>query len=187
MSDYSTSKANQRKVRQAKRQWFEQYCNRLSEGILLEAKSGGKYCCPCCGYPTLDERGGYDICELCNWEDDGQDDPHAAEVWGGPNSHYSLSLARENFARYFIMYSPDDLQRSVSGNSPAGLKAKQSIAAAFDAIPQADESERIRLWKLIKIGEEVLCFDLVKRARQMEIEAKNANDVESCLDFRERS
>lgn len=85
------------------------------------------------------------------------------------------------------MYSPDDLQRSVSGNSPAGLKAKQSIAAAFDAMPQADESERIRLWKLVKAGEKILYAELVRRVGEMEIEAKNANDVESCLDFRERS
>jgi hypothetical protein len=26
--------------------------------------------CPCCGYYTLDGRGGYDICPVCFWEDD---------------------------------------------------------------------------------------------------------------------
>jgi hypothetical protein len=26
-------------------------------------------------------RGGWDICPVCFWEDDGQDDPHADEVW----------------------------------------------------------------------------------------------------------
>lgn len=29
-----------------------------------------KFTCPCCGFKTLDERGGYDICEVCDWEDD---------------------------------------------------------------------------------------------------------------------
>lgn len=31
-----------------------------------------KYTCPCCGYKTLDEPaiGTFDICELCDWEDD---------------------------------------------------------------------------------------------------------------------
>ncbi|MEA3320951.1 MAG: CPCC family cysteine-rich protein [Bacillota bacterium] len=38
--------------------------------------------CPCCGYPPLEERGNFEICILCNWEDDGQDDPYADEVWG---------------------------------------------------------------------------------------------------------
>jgi hypothetical protein len=35
--------------------------------------------CPCCGYLTLMERAGYEICDVCWWEDDGQDDPHADE------------------------------------------------------------------------------------------------------------
>ena len=30
--------------------------------------------CPCCGYKTLDEIGGYDICPYCKWEDDGTTD-----------------------------------------------------------------------------------------------------------------
>ncbi len=29
-----------------------------------------KYACLCCGYLTLDERGEYDICPVCFWEDD---------------------------------------------------------------------------------------------------------------------
>ncbi|TNL01225.1 hypothetical protein CYD30_28230 [Kosakonia cowanii] len=28
--------------------------------------------CPCCGYLTLTERGAYDICPVCHWEDDGK-------------------------------------------------------------------------------------------------------------------
>ena len=26
--------------------------------------------CPCCGYKTLNEKGGYDICPICFWEDE---------------------------------------------------------------------------------------------------------------------
>lgn len=29
-----------------------------------------KFACPCCGCLTLEERGGYDICPVCFWEDD---------------------------------------------------------------------------------------------------------------------
>ena len=55
--------------------------------------------CPCCGHLTLKERGDYDICPVCFWEDDGQDDHDADEVRGGPNYELSLSVARSNFSR----------------------------------------------------------------------------------------
>ena len=52
--------------------------------------------CPGCGYPTLHERGAYEICDICNWEDDYQDDKEADEIWGGPNSDLSLTENRIN-------------------------------------------------------------------------------------------
>lgn len=54
------------------------------------------FTCPSCGYPTLSERGGYEICTICNWEDDNQDDDTADEIWGGPNSNLSLTESRLN-------------------------------------------------------------------------------------------
>jgi hypothetical protein len=53
--------------------------------------------CPCCGRCTLEGRGCYDICCVCWWEDDGQDNPNADRVKGGPNYHLSLTQARVNF------------------------------------------------------------------------------------------
>lgn len=61
---------------------------------------GKNYPCPCCGFKTLPERGGYDICPVCFWEDDGQDDHDAGDIRGGPNGTLSLSQARQNFAVY---------------------------------------------------------------------------------------
>lgn len=52
------------------------------------------FTCPSCGYPTLAERDGYEICSICDWEDDGQDDTNADEIWGGPNSNLSLTESR---------------------------------------------------------------------------------------------
>ncbi|MFD7947021.1 CPCC family cysteine-rich protein [Streptomyces sp. NPDC059744] len=57
----------------------------------------GPYSCPCCGFVTLDERGSYEICPVCFWEDDGQDDQDADRVRGGPNGRLSLTEARRNF------------------------------------------------------------------------------------------
>lgn len=55
--------------------------------------------CPCCGYLTLGERGGFEICDVCFWEDDGQDSHDADDVRGGPNGPLSLTEARANFTR----------------------------------------------------------------------------------------
>jgi len=53
--------------------------------------------CPCCGRKTIGERGCYEICLVCWWEDDGQDNDQADEVLGGPNGRLSLTEARRNF------------------------------------------------------------------------------------------
>ncbi|MEV4629989.1 CPCC family cysteine-rich protein [Micromonospora sp. NPDC049523] len=60
----------------------------------------GPYACPCCGYLTLRERGMYEICPVCFWEDDGQADHDADVVRGGPNGVLSLLDGRRNFARH---------------------------------------------------------------------------------------
>jgi cysteine-rich CPCC protein len=52
--------------------------------------------CPCCGFLTLTERSAFEICPVCFWEDDGQDDADADDTKGGPNSS-SLTEARRNF------------------------------------------------------------------------------------------
>ena len=53
--------------------------------------------CPCCGCHTFEARGDFDICPVCFWEDDGQDDQDADIVRGGPNGTLSLTQARDNF------------------------------------------------------------------------------------------
>ena len=55
--------------------------------------------CPCCGNRTLSEPAAFEICPVCFWEDDGQDDSDADAVWGGANDDLSLAVARENFKR----------------------------------------------------------------------------------------
>ena len=62
-------------------------------------RDGGPYPCPCCGFVTLPERGIYELCPVCWWEDDGQDDHDADQVRGGPNGVLSLTEARRNFSR----------------------------------------------------------------------------------------
>ncbi|WP_081784825.1 CPCC family cysteine-rich protein [Cellulomonas sp. KRMCY2] len=66
---------------------------------MLASKSGGPYSCPCCGHVTLAERGGYETCGECGWEDDGQDNHDAHVVRGGPNRHLSLEDARAAYVQ----------------------------------------------------------------------------------------
>jgi hypothetical protein len=62
-------------------------------------RGAGPYRCPCCECRTLAERGGDEVCPVCFWEDDGQDEHDADDVRGGPNSNLSLTEARANYAR----------------------------------------------------------------------------------------
>jgi hypothetical protein len=59
-----------------------------------------KHSCPCCGCLTLGARAAFEICPVCSWEDDGQDDHDADVVRGGPNGAISLTDARQNFREY---------------------------------------------------------------------------------------
>lgn len=59
----------------------------------------GMIACPCCGHATLTERGQYEICPVCFWEDDGQDNDDADRWRGGPN-RVSLREGRVNFLRF---------------------------------------------------------------------------------------
>jgi hypothetical protein len=63
--------------------------------------------CPACGYPTLSQRGSFDSCILCHWEDDGHDDPQAHHRNGGPNDS-TLNKARENFEQTCCVWSLEE-------------------------------------------------------------------------------
>lgn len=57
------------------------------------------YACPCCLHRTLHGRGNYEICPVCYWEDDGQDDHDADVVRGGPNCDWSLTASRLQYSQ----------------------------------------------------------------------------------------
>jgi hypothetical protein len=58
--------------------------------------------CPCCRNLTLRERGVAEICLVCGWEDDGQDDADADDVRGGVNGEISLTEARRSFRAFGV-------------------------------------------------------------------------------------
>lgn len=54
--------------------------------------------CPCCGYYTLEERGEFEICPVCFWEDDPVQ-RRDAEFKGGANQ-VCLKKAQKNYKKY---------------------------------------------------------------------------------------
>lgn len=95
------------------------------------AKISGFHLCPCCYLPSLIERNGYEICSNCDWEDDNQNTDQAGEVWGGPNADYSLTEARENYKKHYIMYRVSDVSFDVH-NSEYVTSCESLIAAYYD-------------------------------------------------------
>lgn len=125
-------------------------------------RNGGRVAfavCPCCGYPTLRERGSHRICQICRWQDDGQDDPDFAprpgyyladEIAGGPNASYSLTEARLNFKQFRQMYRPSDTRPSDGTSQDRPLR--EAIIGIFDAL-LPDVSELSYLTAVPKIEE----------------------------------
>lgn len=57
-----------------------------------------KYTCPCCGYRTLEEAHGYDICSICFWEDDYSQFENV-DLAGVANK-VSLRQAQQNYIKF---------------------------------------------------------------------------------------
>ena len=64
--------------------------------------------CPSCGYLTLSERCSWQICPICFWEDDGQDDFDADTVYDGPNGKSSLTSYRIKFFDEFEKFKTEN-------------------------------------------------------------------------------
>ena len=81
--------------------WLENTVEQRFTNVTAAANPDGSlFSCPCCNCLTLNERGGYDICPVCFWEDDGQGDHDAEIVRGGPNYSLSLTQARQNYREF---------------------------------------------------------------------------------------
>lgn len=132
-----------------RRSWFESNCERVA--LRDQApKRGCLYTCPCCGYPTLPERSVYEICPLCWWEDDGQDDFNANAVLGGPNYNYSLTGARANFEQHLVIYPPPEDRRVSGPDSASEREIKQHVISLFTEMRTADRADDPALWQEIE-------------------------------------
>jgi len=103
-----------------------------------------RFACPACGYPTLDERGGYNICRVCHWEDDGLDyyptdnRPRGSrgsvfDVPSDPNRGYTLRIAMQNVEQYGIADSKDDPMTPPEYLEPLVCEARSKLSDAYRA------------------------------------------------------
>ncbi|GEM_PF-777543 len=130
--------------------------------------------CPCCGYDTLgrffEGRGNYEICDLCNWEDDPNYNEHYPdEVGGGANSKYSLTEARQNFKKHLIMFDEKD---SRFKQSKIRIEAKKNMINAFEWLKaSSSKEERQILRKIIENNKQILDQELKWRINEDEKKA----------------
>jgi hypothetical protein len=75
---------------------FGSICQRAIE---RRPKRGQWFLCPCCHFYTIGEAGNWEICEICNWEDDPYQDAKPDST-SGPNGGICLIEAQANFAKF---------------------------------------------------------------------------------------
>ena len=70
----------------------------------------GFYACPCCGYHTLIETaGGFEICGVCNWEEDTNfAKPWDTSLWGSANGSIPIEDAWANFESFGACDKPEN-------------------------------------------------------------------------------
>jgi hypothetical protein len=91
---------NPRRLASTVRLKHRNHLTMVFRNVVEPRRRTASYKCPCCGFRTLFERGGDEICPVCFWQDDGQDDHDADDVRGGPNDDLSLTEARRNYRTF---------------------------------------------------------------------------------------
>lgn len=125
-----------------------------------ESNAAPRHECPCCGHPTLPNRGMYDICQLCLWEDDPSYDSARPDAGvGGANGKYTLRAARANFDERMTMYDESDER---SHESERTKKTKRELIAAYKALENAPRSEHPKLLEQITVHKETLLQEVIK-------------------------
>ncbi|MDX2046891.1 MAG: CPCC family cysteine-rich protein [Chitinophagaceae bacterium] len=132
--------------------------HKLFDNYLAENKIK-LYTFPGCGYPTLTERCGYEICSVCNWEDDIQDDEEADEIWGGPNYEPSLTENRLNIGKQ-IKKIAEQTSGRVNTNPAMALnilsRYDQKIEGLLETVPDDADIDHPVFKQYKKEGQELL-------------------------------
>ncbi len=140
------------------------------------ATDGRKVTCPCCGFLMLTERNVGEICDLCNWEDEGFDDDQAHQR-SPSNAPYTLAQAREAFRRYGVMYPPEDDPRIGGPDTPTETAAKQGIVARLESIPDIETREELaEIFQQVQDALEILDEQLKTKVARYEARERRRRD-----------
>lgn len=121
-----------------------------------------KYKCPCCGFYTLDERGAYDICPVCFWEDEGYfykiedgagtlseemdtedgmyDDEETLDRRSGANHGLTLRQGRENYKKFGAC--EEDMVSHVRKPYASEMEISETEADETEAAPFAGSTRK---------------------------------------------
>jgi FMN phosphatase YigB (HAD superfamily) len=145
-----------------------------SRSIKIESWQKILSTCPSCGYPTIGERSNYDICELCGWEDVGQDDWDADEIEGGPNGQLSLTDSRNLFEQKFRS------DRKLIKNNPLDEMRVQLIKL-YDSLIEENNNNLNEKCKSISLLKQKFMDTLIQKnhdvSRNIEAERKERDQL----------
>ncbi|TAJ10448.1 hypothetical protein DMA11_19070 [Marinilabiliaceae bacterium JC017] len=140
------------------------YNRRLLFDNYLKKNNIKLYSCPGCGYPTLSERGGYEICSVCNWEDDGQDERQANEIWGGPNQGLTLIENRLIIGK-ILQEIADSLSGHINDNPDEVMIAFDKHTIRMNSFDENKMMHALRddpIWKEWREAKKEILNDLIK-------------------------
>src|SRR5690554_4759935 len=113
----------------------------------------GSVVCPCCGYPTIRYRNHWEYCSLCEWEDDGQDDPWADYENCGPNGS-TLNEARiqfkKTFSSHFTQKDIDEMTGDYREATLRNLNNTKRICKLMDELIHLKDGRIKLMWDKIE-------------------------------------
>jgi len=89
--------------------------------------------CLACGYPTLTERGGFHICVVCHWEDDGST-PDQPDSPSAVNHDLSLRQAAAHVVETGVFAAPQWAQTAPEYFTPEVRAARAELVAAYERL-----------------------------------------------------
>jgi len=120
--------------------------------------------CPGCSFPSFSEDWSHNICIVCNWQHDGQDDPYANEIWGGPNYELSLTENRLNICR--TLKEKSEKIGGKINEAPSEIleifKAHRHRMDSFDEDKMMNALRNSPIWKEWDEASKEILNDLVK-------------------------